>query len=240
VAVKRYVNDEWITISGLQGPVGATGSTGATGATGVYRGNSAPGDTSLLWVDLDDTNSFVPYTAPTIGSTSIASGSTVTTIAGLTLTTPNIGAATATSLTTTGGSLLTRAASTQDGVEIRGRAGGTGNWEVILTPTTLSADRTLTLPNETGTLLSTAQFSAKGTILVGTGSGTLAAQTVGTNGQVLTANSAQADGVEWTTLDALPSQTGNSGKYLTTNGTAASWSTIVTDPSPSIFMLMGA
>lgn len=28
---------------------------------------------------------------------------------------------------------------------------------------------------------------------------------------------------EWTVVDALPSQTGNSGKYLTTNGTTASW-----------------
>jgi len=44
----------------------------------------------------------------------------------------------------------------------------------------------------------------------------------------------------WATVDALPTQTGNSGKYLTTNGTAASWATIVTDPTPSIFMLMGA
>jgi hypothetical protein len=43
-------------------------------------------------------------------------------------------------------------------------------------------------------------FTAKGTILVGTGASTYAAQAVGTNGQVLTANSAQADGVEWTTI----------------------------------------
>ena len=42
-------------------------------------------------------------------------------------------------------------------------------------------------------------INAKGVILVGTGSGTYAAQSVGTNGQVLTANSAQADGVEWVT-----------------------------------------
>jgi hypothetical protein len=139
------------------------------------------------------------YSAPTIGSTSIASGATVTTIAGLTLTAPNIGAATGTSLTATGGGVLARAASTQDGVEIRGRSGGTGNWEVVLTPTTLSGDQTLTLPNETGTVLSTAQFSAKGIILVGTGTGTFSAQSVGTNGQVLSANSAQADGVEWVT-----------------------------------------
>ena len=44
----------------------------------------------------------------------------------------------------------------------------------------------------------------------------------------------------WGVVDALPSQTGNSGKYLTTNGRAASWAAIVTDPTPSIFMLMGA
>jgi hypothetical protein len=44
----------------------------------------------------------------------------------------------------------------------------------------------------------------------------------------------------WGAVDALPSQTGNSGKYLTTNGTAAAWASIVTDPTPSVFMLMGA
>jgi hypothetical protein len=43
-------------------------------------------------------------------------------------------------------------------------------------------------------------FTAKGALLVGTGASTYAAQAVGTNGQVLTANSAQADGVEWTTI----------------------------------------
>jgi len=83
-------------------------------------------------------------------------------------------------------------------------------------------------------------YSAKGVIVVGTGTGTYSAQTVGTDGQVLTASSADADGVAWTTLNALPSQTGNTGKYLTTNGTSASWASIVTDPTPSIFMLMGA
>jgi hypothetical protein len=40
-------------------------------------------------------------------------------------------------------------------------------------------------------------ITAKGDLLVGTGSGTLVAQGVGANGTVLTANSAQADGVEW-------------------------------------------
>jgi hypothetical protein len=48
--------------------------------------------------------------------------------------------------------------------------------------------------------VSNTAFTAKGAILVGTAAGTYAAQAVGTNGQVLTANSAQADGVEWTTI----------------------------------------
>jgi hypothetical protein len=40
-------------------------------------------------------------------------------------------------------------------------------------------------------------ITAKGDILIGTGAGTFTAQGVGANGTVLTANSAQADGVEW-------------------------------------------
>ena len=46
--------------------------------------------------------------------------------------------------------------------------------------------------------------------------------------------------VSWATVDALPSQTNNGGKYLTTNGTTASWTTVTTDPLPDVFMMMGA
>lgn len=42
----------------------------------------------------------------------------------------------------------------------------------------------------------------------------------GNNGKFLTTNGSAAS---WATVDALPSQSGNSGKYLTTNGSAASW-----------------
>ena len=42
----------------------------------------------------------------------------------------------------------------------------------------------------------------------------------GQSGKYLTTNGTAAS---WATVDALPSQTGNSGKYLTTNGTTASW-----------------
>lgn len=50
------------------------------------------------------------------------------------------------------GTATVRAASTQDGIALTGRTGGTSSWKVTLTPTTLSADQTLTLPNATGTV----------------------------------------------------------------------------------------
>ena len=39
---------------------------------------------------------------------------------------------------------------------------------------------------------------------------------------------------------SLPSQAGNAGKYLTTNGSIASWAPVISDPTPTTFMLMGA
>jgi hypothetical protein len=53
------------------------------------------------------------------------------------------------------GSGLFRAATNQDGVLISGRAGGTSGFSVTLTPGTLTASRTLTLPNVTGTVVTT-------------------------------------------------------------------------------------
>jgi len=95
-------------------------------------------------------------------------------------------------------------------------------------------------PFEVANVLSPTLFDAKGDILVATSADTAGKLTVGTNGQVLKANSATATGLEWAAVDALPSQTGNSGKYLTTNGSSASWGTITTDPTPTVFLLMGA
>lgn len=45
----------------------------------------------------------------------------------------------------------------------------------------------------------------------------------GNSGKYLTTNGTS---VSWGDVDALPSQTGNSGKYLTTNGTTASWANV--------------
>ena len=110
------------------------------------------------------------------------------------------------------------------------------DFETTLAAGEPTADRTITLPDATGTIqlrvtdvsdteisylngvtsgiqtqldakIAKSDITAKGAILVGTGSGTYTSQTVGTNGQVLTANSAQTDGVEWTTIPTVSAAT---------------------------------
>lgn len=48
-----------------------------------------------------------------------------------------------------------------------------------------------------------------------------------------------ADGVQWNSVDALPSQTGQSGKFLTTDGTTASWDTIQAGGAPTLTWYTG-
>jgi hypothetical protein len=78
-------------------------------------------------------------------------------------------------------------------------------------------------------------FDVKGDILVASADNTPAKLGVGTNGYILTANSSATNGIEWAAAPiSLPSQSGNSGKYLTTDGTTASWGTISSYSAPTI------
>jgi hypothetical protein len=119
---------------------------------------------------------------------------------------------------------------------------------------------------ELANVLSPTLFDAKGDLLAGTGADTVGKLTVGSNNTVLVADSSTATGLKWSAYDPLPSQTsnsgrflttngsatswgtvsqvpsqtGNSGKYLTTDGSTASWGAVTTDPTPTAFLLMGA
>ena len=81
---------------------------------------------------------------------------------------------------------------------------------------------------------------AKGDLIVGTADNVVTRVAVGTNGYYLKADSSTTAGLVWAAVDALPSQTSNAGKYLTTDGSAASWAAVTTDPTADIFMMMGA
>ena len=88
-----------------------------------------------------------------------------------------------------------------DGVKILPRAGGTGSYSATITPTTLTASRTLTLPDVTGTVLATTLTStAQGDILY-------------------------YNGTAWVNLAA-----GTSGQYLKTQGASANptWASVST------------
>ena len=67
-------------------------------------------------------------------------------------------------------------------------------------------------------------LTTKGDLLART-TATLQRLAVGSNGTVLTADSTSTVGVSWAT-GPVPSQTGNSGKYLKTDGSAASWANV--------------
>ena len=123
----------------------------------------------------------------------------------------------------TNGYLLAVNSATATGLEWQAAPAGylapTIGSTLITSGTTVSTITAVTLSNATlsGTLTASASTGVSGQYLKTTGSG-----------------------VEWGTVDALPSQTGNNGYYLTTNGTTASWAAITTDPTPTVFLLMGA
>jgi len=117
------------------------------------------------------------------------------------------------------GTIQAAAAATQDAVRLAGRAGGTGTFAVTISPTTLTASRTLTLPDATTTVVGTdaTQTLTNKTLSSGTLTGTLTAGGgVGTSGQFLQST---ATGVQWAAATGtLAKQTD-----VFTSGTAATY-----------------
>ena len=83
-------------------------------------------------------------------------------------------------------------------------------------------------PNHSGEVTSTADGA---TVIAGNvvDEANLKVSNDPSNGYFLSAQSGATGGMTWAEVDALPSQSGNSGKFLTTDATNASWAVLDTD-----------
>jgi len=83
-------------------------------------------------------------------------------------------------------------------------------------------------PNHSGEVTSTADGA---TVIAGNvvDEANLKVSNSPSNGYFLSAQSGATGGMTWAEVDALPSQSGNSGKFLTTDATNASWAVLDTD-----------
>ena len=83
------------------------------------------------------------------------------------------------------------------------------------------------------TAIQPTQLTAKGALITATAASTASTLSVGTNGQVLTADSTEAKGIKWATpatgsVTSITAGTGLSGGTITTTGTIAIDSTVAT------------
>lgn len=107
------------------------------------------------------------------------------------------------------------------GTNIKTGSGGVGNYDTVTTAWSTLKDRI--------TNIEYGLTDVWGAVPVG-----------GSTGQVLTKSSGSDYATSWTTINALPSQTGNNGYYLTTNGSSASWAPANTQSDNfSQFLLSG-
>lgn len=150
----------WTTNTGTGNVVRATSPTLVTPLLGTPTSGTLTNCTGLpISTGVSGLGAGVATFLATPSSANLASAVTDETGSGAlvfantpTLVTPVIGAATGTSLSLTGGGLTARPAATQDAVIIAGRAGGTSSFGVTITPTTLTASRTVTLADGNTTL----------------------------------------------------------------------------------------
>lgn len=134
---------EWTDSIDLPGTLDVTGQ--ATFDSGVYIGGSLV----LEGTTADDFEVTIAC-EPTADRT-VTFPDATTTLAGLGVSQSFTGSNSF--INSTGQSF--RQAATQDGILLRGRAGGTSSHNVELVPATLSASRTLTAPDVSGTLITT-------------------------------------------------------------------------------------
>ena len=155
--------------TGATGPQGPTGDTGATGPAGTNGTNGTNGvgvpvggTSNQVLAKIDATD----YNTQWVTAISLAANNAFT------------GANTFQSAS---GITSFFSASTQDGINIVGRNGGSSSYRASIIPNTLTASRTFTLPDATGTVITTGNLSSitsVGTLVSGSIPATLLSGTI--------------------------------------------------------------
>ena len=186
--------------SDIRGKISVAGSSGLTynSSTGVLDTDAIP-------------NAQLANSSVTVGSTSIALGATASTIAGLT-------SLTATTLYAGTADAANSVAISSSGVVFEGATADA--YETTLTVTDPTADRTVTLPNETGTVLTTATSIANGNLAN-------SAVTIGSTSLSLGATATTFTGVSSLTATSLIGTTVYAGAAGAANSISLSSSGII-------------
>jgi hypothetical protein len=131
-------------VQGTTGPTGATGVgiTGATGVAGATGVQGTTGPTGATGVGITGATGVAGAGVPIAGTTD----QLLKKLSGVDYDTAWTSDPSVVTITA-------RAAATQDAIILQGRAGGTGSFNVTISPTTLTASRTLTLADGNTTLV---------------------------------------------------------------------------------------
>jgi hypothetical protein len=241
--------------SGTAGADGATGPTGATGPAVGFAQTTMPTTTinGSLWLDTDATSTTVFEQC--WRKAVVTAGATISGVDDYSLT---LAYTVGFEQVYLNGVLLVRAVdyTATDGTSVVLTTATTvGDYVEIITTSTFVAANTYTQAAANAAFISKSTVTAKGDLIVATASGVITNQAVGSNNQVLTADSAQADGVKWangsvatltTTGDLLyasgantPARLGigSTSQVLTVAGGVPSWATPAAPTAPGLALI---
>ena len=110
----------------------------------------------------------------------------------------------------------------------------------LISASSASTPVALTAPSTNGYILSYDSATTSGLSWIANDVGDITAVSAGTGITVASSTGPiPTVSLDTASVYVVPSQTGNTGKYLTTDGTSASWALITTDPTPTVFLLGG-